>query len=86
MFPGFDALPEVLRPVARPQPPNAHPVAQPPAQALVDCGVYVCGQRLPGKYTYAAALREVREIELTGQERRSSGSGCTSPMKTRCRT
>ncbi|MCY0610062.1 magnesium transporter, partial [Klebsiella pneumoniae] len=24
--------------------------------------------RLPGKYTYAAALREVREIELTGQE------------------
>lgn len=68
MFPGFDALPEVLRPVARPQPPNAHPVAQPPAQALVDCGVYVCGQRLPGKYTYAAALREVREIELTGQE------------------
>lgn len=68
MFPGFDALPEVLRPVARPQPPNAHPVAQPPAQALVDCGVYVCGQRLPGKYTCAAALREVREIELTGQE------------------
>jgi magnesium transporter len=36
---------------------------------LVDCGVYVEGQRLPGKYaSYAAALNRVREIELIGHE------------------
>ncbi|OSC38709.1 magnesium/cobalt transporter CorA [Mycobacterium decipiens] len=68
MFPGFDALPEALRPVARPRPQYVQPVLQQPAQALVDCGVYVAGQRLPSKYTYAAAVREVRQIELAGQE------------------
>jgi magnesium transporter len=36
---------------------------------LVDCGVYVEGQRLPGKYaSYAAALNKVREIEYVGHE------------------
>ncbi|OIN79624.1 magnesium/cobalt transporter CorA [Mycobacterium malmoense] len=68
MFPGFDALPEALRPVAKPRVvPHVHPVAQPP-EPLVDCGVYVEGHRLPGKYTYATALSTVREIELTGRE------------------
>ena len=28
---------------------------------MVDCGVYVDGQRLPGKYTHAAALNKVHE-------------------------
>jgi magnesium transporter len=35
---------------------------------LVDCGIYVEGHRLSGKYTYAAALSKVREIELMGHE------------------
>ena len=36
---------------------------------MVDCGVYLEGQRLPGKYdSYAAALNKVREIELIGHE------------------
>ena len=62
---GFDALPEVLRPIAKPRvyQEHQHP-AERPAEPLVDCGVYVNGQRLPGKYTsYAAALNKVREIE-----------------------
>ncbi|QUR68518.1 magnesium/cobalt transporter CorA [Mycobacterium spongiae] len=69
MFPGFDALPEALRPLAKPKTaaPQAAPVSSSPEQALVDCGVYADGHRLPGKYTYDAALREVRRIELTGQ-------------------
>jgi magnesium transporter len=70
MFPGFDALPEVLRPVAKPRvyEHHEHP-AERPAQPLVDCGVYVEGQRLPGKFsTYAATLSKVREIEFTEHE------------------
>jgi magnesium transporter len=35
---------------------------------MVDCGIYVDGERLPGKYTHAAALTKVHEIEETGQE------------------
>jgi magnesium transporter len=62
---GFDALPEVLRPVARPRvyEPHTHPVNTKNAKALVDCGVYVDGHRLPGKFTHTAALAEVRELE-----------------------
>lgn len=33
---------------------------------MVDCGVYADGTRLPGKYTHAAALDKVRELELDG--------------------
>ncbi len=33
---------------------------------MVDCGVYVDGVRLPGKYTHAAALTKVRELEAQG--------------------
>jgi len=32
----------------------------PTARAIVDCGVYVDGTRLPGKYTHQAAMAEVR--------------------------
>jgi magnesium transporter len=35
---------------------------------MVDCGVYVDGKRLPGKYTHAAALAKVRELEHDGKE------------------
>ncbi len=67
MATGFDALPEPLRAVAKPRvyQQHTHPVPPPP-EPLVDCGVYVNGHRLPGKYDdYAAALNKAREIELT---------------------
>ncbi|MFC9893916.1 magnesium and cobalt transport protein CorA [Nocardia sp. NPDC127579] len=32
----------------------------PTARAVVDCGVYIDGQRLPGRFTHQAALAEVR--------------------------
>jgi magnesium transporter len=67
MSSGFDALPETLRAIAKP-PVNVPPVPSPHNQALVDCGVYVDGQRLPGHYSYAAGLNKVREIQLTGHE------------------
>lgn len=35
---------------------------------MVDCGVYVDGQRLPGKYSHAAALAKVHELEQAGTE------------------
>jgi magnesium transporter len=35
---------------------------------MVDCGIYVDGQRSPGKYTHAAALAKVRELEQEGKE------------------
>jgi magnesium transporter len=67
---GFDALPEPLRPIAKPRTytPHVHPIPNPPSHTLIDCGVYVEGHRLSGKYTYAAALSRVREIELAGHE------------------
>ena len=68
MFEGFDALPEALRTIAHePQPqPAAEP--PPPHEALIDCAVYVAGQRLPGKFTYAAAHSKVQQIEMFGNE------------------
>lgn len=69
MFPGPDALPEVLRPLAHePTKPQPQPVEQPPNETLVDCAVYSEGHRLPGKFTYAAALTRVRQIESLGHE------------------
>jgi magnesium transporter len=35
---------------------------------MVDCGVYLDGQRLPGKYTHAGALAKTRELEHQGKE------------------
>ena len=69
MFPGFDALPEALRPLAREphERPPARPVQHPPHEALVDCAIYVEGHRLPGTFTHAAALNKVRQIESLGQ-------------------
>ncbi|MFF0815444.1 magnesium and cobalt transport protein CorA [Rhodococcus sp. NPDC003318] len=51
-------------PSLRPSPKQATPrrvVPVPAARAIVDCAVYVDGHRLPGRYTHAAALDEVRE-------------------------
>ncbi len=33
---------------------------------MVDCGVYADGKRMPGKYTHAAALDRVRELQMAG--------------------
>ncbi|QNI08121.1 magnesium/cobalt transporter CorA [Mycobacterium kubicae] len=68
MFPGFDALPEALRPVARSRPQHVHPVPNPPIQTMVDCGVYVDGHRLPGKFSHTDALKKVREVAQSGQQ------------------
>jgi len=38
------------------------------SQAMVDCAVYVDGQRLTGKYTPVAALAKARELERAGKE------------------
>jgi magnesium transporter len=38
----------------------------PVSQAVVDCGVYRAGERLPGNYTHAAALAKVRELDQEG--------------------
>ncbi|MGX9787262.1 magnesium/cobalt transporter CorA [Mycobacterium sp. MMS18-G62] len=69
-MPSFRALPPSLRPVVRTK--SAHPDAKsihvPVARAMVDCGIYVDGQRAPGKYTHAAALAKVRELERDGKE------------------
>jgi magnesium transporter len=66
-------IPETLRPLARPQrdePP--HPQPQPDEltaeDAVVDCGIYVDGERLPGTFSYAEARAKVTDIQLTGQE------------------
>src|SRR6476659_724585 len=65
------ALPPALRPV-RSKHTHGHPDPQsihvPVARAMVDCGVYVDGKRLPGKYTHAAALNKVHELESEGKD------------------
>ncbi|MGU3497333.1 magnesium/cobalt transporter CorA [Mycobacterium sp. C31M] len=69
-MPTFRALPpSKLRPTGRRTAvvePDAASIHVPVSQAMVDCGVYSDGTRLPGKYTHAAALNRVREIEATG--------------------
>ncbi|WP_304111098.1 magnesium/cobalt transporter CorA [Mycolicibacterium bacteremicum] len=69
-MPTFRALPpSKLRPSGRrggAVEPDASSIHVPVSQAMVDCGVYSDGARLPGKYTHAAALNKVREIEAAG--------------------
>jgi magnesium transporter len=56
----------MLRPTNRRLPePDASSIHVPVSRAMVDCGVYADGKRLPGKYTHAAALAKVRELQLT---------------------
>jgi hypothetical protein len=47
--------------------PDAQPIPVPVEQAMVACGVYVDGMRLPGAYTHSDAQAKVREIQQTGQ-------------------
>jgi len=70
-MPSFRDLPETLRPTARPErdePPHTQPDHLPADQAVVDCGVYVDGQRLPGTLTHADAWAKVGELQLAGRE------------------
>jgi magnesium transporter len=69
-MPSFRALPPSLRPVVRARfaDPDAKSIHVPVARAMVDCGVYVDGQRLPGKYTHAAAQAKVHELEREGKQ------------------
>ncbi|TQR82849.1 magnesium/cobalt transporter CorA [Mycobacterium hodleri] len=55
----------MLRPTNRKLPePDASSIHVPVSRAMVDCGVYADGKRLPGKYTHAAALAKVRELQV----------------------
>jgi magnesium transporter len=69
-MPSFRGLPPSLRPATRPNvaetpaPSNHRPVSG----AMVDCGVYVDGVRLPGAYSHADARAKVQEIQQTGQD------------------
>jgi magnesium transporter len=67
-MPSFRALqPSMLRPTNRRTiSPDATSIHVPVARAMVDCGVYADGARLPGKFTHAAALAKVRELEQEG--------------------
>jgi magnesium transporter len=68
-MPSFRALqPSLLRPGPKPKPaePDAHAIHVPVARAMVDCGVYSEGARLPGKYTHSAALTKVHQLEREG--------------------
>ncbi|QZT61571.1 magnesium/cobalt transporter CorA [Mycolicibacterium austroafricanum] len=76
-MPSFRALPPSLvrqasksRTAGQPNPPIPDPkrIHVPVSQAMVDCGVYCAGQRLPGKYTHAAALAKVHELEADGAD------------------
>ena len=67
-MPSLRALqPSKLRPTGRrTDGPDASSIHVPVARAMVDCGVYAEGSRLPGKYTHAAAVAKVRELEADG--------------------
>lgn len=69
-MPSFRALPPALRATAkaRSAEPDAKSIHVPVARAMVDCGVYSGGDRLPGKYTHAAALNKVRELQAAGEK------------------
>lgn len=65
----FRALPPSLRPIAKTRSgtPDAASIHIPVARAMVDCGIYCEGTRLPGKYTHAAALNKVHDLEAEGK-------------------
>jgi magnesium transporter len=69
-MPSFRALPpSMVRTSTRNRPagPDASSIHVPVARAMVDCGVYCEGRRLPGKFTHAGALTRVRELEADGR-------------------
>lgn len=70
-MPSFRALqPSNFRPTPKKAAtgPDASSIHVPVARAMVDCGVYVDGARLAGKYTHGAAVAKVRELRADGQD------------------
>ena len=69
-MPSFRALPQSLRPPVRGKiaDPSAPPNQRPVSGALVDCAIYVDGERLPGVYSHIQARDKVHELEEIGQE------------------
>ena len=71
-MPSFRALPPSLlgshRGRAATEEASAKRIHVPVARATVDCAIYVDGSRQPGKYTHAAALDRVHELEAGGQK------------------
>lgn len=71
-MPSFRALPPSLlganRGRAMAGDVDAKRIHVPVARAMVDCAIYVDGFRQPGKYTHAAALDRVHELERSGQK------------------
>lgn len=65
----FRARPQALLGGSRSRsaPVDAKRIHVPVARAMVDCAIYVDGNRVAGKYTHAAALDKVRELEAEGQ-------------------
>ena len=65
-MPSFRSLPPSLlgpgRSTHDPAEVDARRIHIPVARAMVDCAIYVDGERLPGKYTHAAALAKVHEL------------------------
>jgi magnesium transporter len=47
---------------------DAEPIYLPVSRAMVDCAVYSQGLRLPGKFTYGAALDTVHDLETAGEQ------------------
>lgn len=69
-MPSFRPRPQALLGASRTRstPVDAKRIHVPVARAMVDCAVYVEGDRLAGKFTHAAALQRVRELEAGGQK------------------
>jgi len=67
-MPSFRGLPPALRPqqlnkYTRKTLADPSSIHVPVARAMVDCGVYTDGTRLPGRYTPDAAVEKVRELQ-----------------------
>ncbi|MCT7656932.1 magnesium/cobalt transporter CorA [Mycobacterium deserti] len=67
-MPSFRAISPSPRHSVKPTAVDAAAIHVPVARALVDCGIYCDGTRLPGKYTHAAALDKVRQLESEGKD------------------
>ena len=66
----FKSRPPILLDVNLIHNPEVDPqqIPVPVSEAVVDCAVYCEGERLPGKYTPAAALAKVHELEQEGRQ------------------
>jgi magnesium transporter len=68
-MPTFRPVPPSLRPPVHPSAePHPQDIHVPVARAMVDCGVYVDGERLPGKFTHSGALAKARDLERVGED------------------